>query len=54
MSDGLRRRTGEEVFEDHLALAADHRFEDDIERNVAPDCVILTRHGVFQGRDGAR
>lgn len=53
MSDDLRGRTAEEVFDDHLALAAEHRFDEDIERNVAPDCVILERRGVFRGREGA-
>jgi hypothetical protein len=54
MDEDLRRRTAEEVFNDHLALAADHRFDEDVERNVAADCVILERRGVFRGRDGAR
>lgn len=54
MTDGLRRRSPTEVFDDHLALAAQHRFDQDIERNVAPECVILERRGVFHGREGAR
>lgn len=54
MDENLRARTAEEVFDDHLALAAEHRFEEDIERNVAPHCVILERRGVFRGREGAR
>jgi hypothetical protein len=54
MIENLRTRTPEEVFDDHLQLAAQHRFDEDIERNVSPDCVILERRGVFQGRDGAR
>lgn len=54
MSDDLRERSPQEVFDDHLALAGEHRFEHDIERNVAPHCVILERRGVFHGRDGAR
>lgn len=54
MTDDLRRRSPEEVFEDHLSLAAEHRFAEDIERNVAPHCVILERRGVFHGPDGAR
>ena len=29
-------------------------FDEDIERNVSPDCVVLERRGVFHGRDGAR
>lgn len=54
MADDLRRRSPQEVFDDHLQLAGEHRFEEDIERNVAPDAVILDRRGVFHGRDGAR
>lgn len=54
MTDELRRRSPEEVFDDHLRLAAEHRFEEDIDRNIAPDCVILERRGIFHGRDGAR
>lgn len=54
MTDDLRRRTPVEVFDDHLRLAAEHRFEEDIERNVAPHAVLLDRRGVFHGREGAR
>ena len=53
MIDDLRRRSAAEVFADHLHLAADHRFADDIERNVSPDIVILERRGIFRGREGA-
>lgn len=54
VAEDLRGRSPAEVFDDHLRLAGEHRFEEDIERNVAPDCVILERRGVFHGRDGAR
>jgi hypothetical protein len=54
MSEDLRARSAREVFEDHLRLAGEHRFDEDLERNIAPDCVILERRGVFRGRDGAR
>ena len=55
MSDAqLRGRTAAEVFEDHLRLAGEHRFDEDIQRNIAPHCVILERRGVFRGREGAR
>lgn len=50
----LRRRTAEEVFDDHLRLAAEHRFDEDIRRNVSPDCVVLERRGIFRGHDGVR
>ena len=54
MTDDLRRRSAAEVFEDHLHLAGEHRFEEDIERNASPDIVILERRGIFRGREGAR
>ena len=54
MTEHLRDRSPQQVFDDHVQLAAEHRFEEDIERNVAPDAVILERRGVFHGRDGAR
>lgn len=53
MDEKLRDRTAAEVFEDHLRLAGEHRFEEDIERNLSPDCVVLERRGVFHGREGA-
>ena len=31
MIDDLRRRSAAEVFEDHLRLAGEHRFEEDIQ-----------------------
>ncbi len=31
-----------------------HRFEEDIERNVSPEIVILERRGIFRGRKGAK
>jgi len=54
MEDALRARPPAEVFDDHLRLAAVHRFEEDIARNVAPHCVVLERRGIFRGRDGVR
>lgn len=54
MLEDLRHRSPTEVFEDHLRLAGEHRFGEDIERNISPDCVILERRGIFHGREGAR
>ncbi len=54
MAADLRKRSAGEVFEDHLRLAGEHRFDEDIERNVSPECVVLERRGVFHGREGAR
>jgi hypothetical protein len=47
-------RTTREVFEDHLALALKGEVETDIERNFAPDCVLLTSDGEFRGHQGIR
>lgn len=54
MNEDLRARSAEEVFADHLRLANEHRFEEDLERNVAPDVVVLDRRGIFRGHDGVR
>src|SRR5690242_2843512 len=54
MTEDLRRRSALEVFDDHLRLAGEHRFEEDIERNVSPEIIILERRGIFRGREGAR
>lgn len=54
MRDDLRGRSAAEVFDDHLRLAGDHRFEEDIERNVSPEIIILERRGIFRGREGAK
>jgi hypothetical protein len=51
--DDLRRRSAAEVFEDHLRLAGEHQFEEDIRRNISPDTIILERRGIFRGRAGA-
>ena len=50
----LRDRSAKEIFEDHLRLAGEHRFEKDIERNVSPDSIVLERRGTFRGREGVR
>ncbi|HVM36032.1 MAG TPA: nuclear transport factor 2 family protein [Actinomycetota bacterium] len=54
MDEDLRARSAEEVFDDHLRLAGEHRFDEDIQRNVSPDCIVLERRGVFRGHDGVR
>jgi hypothetical protein len=54
MAEDLRSRSTDEVFKDHLRLGSEHRFDEDVERNISPDCVVLTRRGVYRGRDGVR
>ncbi|WP_428965291.1 nuclear transport factor 2 family protein [Micromonospora fluostatini] len=54
MPEDLRSRSAAEVFQEHLRLSTEHRFAEDIERNLSPECVILERRGVFRGRAGAQ
>jgi hypothetical protein len=54
VDEDLRARSAREVFEDHLRLAAEHRFAEDLARNVSPACVVLERRGVFRGHAGVR
>jgi hypothetical protein len=50
----LASRSTREVFDDHLKLAQEGRFEEDITRNFSEDCVVLTNRGTFRGHDGLR
>ncbi len=50
----LEKRRPREVFEDHLELAQKGELEKDLERNYAPDSVLLTNYGVFHGRKGMK
>jgi hypothetical protein len=47
-------RSTAEVFEDHLARADRGDVEGDIAANFAPDCVLLTSYGRFDGHSGVR
>lgn len=42
------------MLDDHLRLAAEGRVDEDLERNYAPDVVVLIRDGVHHGHDGVR
>lgn len=53
MVESVRSRSAQEVFDGHLRLEGEHRFSEDIDRNLSADCVLLERRGVFRGRDGA-
>ena len=48
----LASRSTREVFDDHLKLAQQGRFDEDITRNFSEDCVVLTHRGTFRGHDG--
>src|SRR3954463_9069857 len=50
----LSSRSTREVLDDHLRLADEGAVEEDLARNVAADCVLLTGRGVFTGHDGIR
>ncbi|MBQ1073165.1 hypothetical protein KBX06_08305 [Micromonospora sp. C31] len=52
VDEALRARSAREVFDDHLRLAGEHRFAEDLARNVSPSCVVLERRGVFRGHAG--
>lgn len=52
--EDLISRSAQEVFDDHLDLAQQGRFEEDITRNCAEDIVVLTNRGPFHGHDGVR
>lgn len=47
-------RSTVEVFNDHLARADRHDIAGDIEANFAPNCVLLTTYGRFDGHEGVR
>jgi len=47
-------RTTAEVFDDHLDRADRNDLEGDIAANLAPDCVLLTTYGRFDGHAGVR
>jgi hypothetical protein len=50
----LRNRSAAKVFEDHLRLPGEHRFEEDLERNLSPEIMIFEPRGIFRGHTGAR
>ncbi|SCG43032.1 nuclear transport factor 2 family protein [Micromonospora coxensis] len=52
MTAQLRARSAADVFDEHLRLAAEGRFAEDIDRNVSPTCLVLDRRGVFRGHEG--
>lgn len=47
-------RTTEQIFNDHLTRADRDDVEGDIAANFAPDCVLLTSYGRFEGHGGVR
>lgn len=52
--EDLASRSAQEVFDDHLNLAQQGRFEEDIERNCSKNCIVLTNRGIYRGHDGIR
>lgn len=50
----LTARGTHEVFDAHLYQGAHGSVEEDLERNYAPEVVVLTGAGVHHGHDGIR
>jgi hypothetical protein len=50
----LEQRTTRHVLDDHLNLAKEWKFEEDLQRNFADDIVLLTGYGIYRGTDGVR
>jgi len=58
--EDLSNRTSQEVLDDHLNIAnrlgpdddLERIVQDDLDRNVAEDCVILMNRGTFHGHQG--
>ncbi|WP_034658572.1 nuclear transport factor 2 family protein [Chelativorans sp. J32] len=50
----LSKRSTAEVLDDHLRLRAAGNVEDDIERNYAPDVVVMTARGMKKGHGAVR
>jgi hypothetical protein len=56
----LSRRSAQEVLDDHLGISnrwgpdedITRIVEEDLRRNVAEDCLILTNRGTFRGHQG--
>ena len=47
-------RLTREVFEDQLRKRDEGDFEGDLEKNYAPDVILLTCTGIFHGHEGLR
>jgi hypothetical protein len=43
-----------DVFNDHLDLSQQGRFEEDVSKNFAEDCVVLTNRGSYRGHAGLK
>ncbi len=52
--DALRERCADAVIRDHLRLRAQGDLDEDLERNIAPNVVVLTRSGTWHGHEGVR
>jgi hypothetical protein len=56
--EDLSSRTAQQVLDDHLNLAenwgGEGGFEEDIQRNVSEEIVILINRGTFHGHEGVR
>lgn len=48
------KRSTKEVIDDHLERARNGDIDEDIEKNFADDCVLLTTYGRFEGHSGLK
>jgi hypothetical protein len=48
------QRSAQDVLDDHLSTSLNGSLEEDLERNYAPDVVIVSNWGVKHGHDGVR
>lgn len=47
-------RPARDVIQDHLDRRSRHDLEGDLDHNYAEDIVVLSKDGVFHGKDGIR
>ena len=48
------QRSDQEVLDDHLGTSLNGNVEEDLERNYAPDVVIVSNWGIKHGHEGVR
>ena len=52
--ENLSERSPSEVLEEHLRLAQEVKIDEDLNRNIAKDVVLLTNYGTFHGHVGVK
>lgn len=54
LKDQKKKRTAEEVVENHLRLRKNGKTKEDIEQNYSRKCILLTSKGVFRRHTGVK